>query len=265
MTSSPGRWPACFPVALAVCLAIWVAAGCDHPPQPREAKAGSPDTSLVPSAPGLPASSTPAVTGGTAPLPERTDTDEAANQFIFEAQSLVDARNWTAALELYQKAAARTPKNEDLHFRMGVCQAALGLQDQAEREYREAIRLFPDFIEAHNNLGSLLVRQGHLEEGLVHLRAAVAGNSQNPKARNNLGMALAKQGNLVSAITEFEEASHLDPGSTEVWVNLANAYILQHRYAEARVPLETALRLDPQFAPALKARDRLESRSGVKH
>lgn len=263
MTSSLGRFPACFPATLAVCLAIWSAAGCD--PGPHEAKAISPDSSLVPSGVSFPVSSNPAVTGGTAPLPERTDTDEAANQFILNAQALADTKNWTAALDVYRKAVALSPKNEDIHFRMGVCHAALGQQDQAEGEYREAIRLFPDFPEAHNNLGSLLVRQGHLDEGLTHLRAALVGNPKNPKAHNNLGMALARQGNLASAITEFEEASRLDPASPEVWVNLANAYILQRRYAEARVPLDTALGLDPQFAPALKARGRLESRSGGNH
>jgi Flp pilus assembly protein TadD len=263
MTSSLGRLSACFRVALAVGLAILVTSGCDH--QQPEAKATPPSSTSALSGTNLPPPPTPAVTSGTAPLPERTDTDELANQYILDAQSLADTKNWTAALELYRKASTLSPKNEDLHFRMGVCHAALGQQDQAEREYREAIRLFPDFPEAHNNLGSLLVRQGHLEEGLSHLHTAIAGNPQNPKAHNNLGMALAKQGDLASAITEFEEASRLDPRSAEVWVNLANAYMLQRRYAEARVPLDTALRLDPQFAPALKARDRLESRSGVNH
>ncbi len=263
MTSSLGRLPTCFPAALAVCLVILVTAGCG--PQPHESKATPPSSTSALSGATFPPLPTPAVTGGTAPLPERTDTDELANQYILDAQSLADGKNWTAALDLYRKAVVLSPKNEDIHFRIGVCHAALGQPDQAEREYREAIHLFPDFPEAHNNLGSLLVRQGQLEEGLVHLHTAIAGNPQNPKAHNNLGMALAKKGNLTSAITEFEEAGRLDPASTEVWVNLANAYILQRRYAEARVPLDTALRLDPQFAPALKARDRLESRSGVNH
>ncbi len=261
MFSRPEPLPVGFTTVLTGCLTILVAAGCG--PRPDVASTAASGSSAVLPGTNVSHGSTQTVAGGTAPLPERTDTDEVANQIILDAQALADAKNWSGALEQYRKAVALSPKNEDLHFRMGVGYSALGRQEQAEQEYREAIRLFPDFPEAHNNLGSLLVRQGHLEEGLSHLKTAIAGNSQNPKAHNNLGMALARQGNLTSAIAEFEEASRLDPGSTEVWVNLANAYLLQHRYSEARAPLETALRLDPQFGPALKARDRLEARSEV--
>lgn len=197
---------------------------------------------------------------GTAPLPDRSDPDDVANQAILDAQGLVDAKNWPAALERYQKAAALSPKNEEIHFRLGICHVALGNLEAAEKDYRTAVQLFPDYAEAHNNLGSLLVRQGHLTEGIEHIRTALANSPQSPKAHNNLGMALAKQGNLGGAIAEFQESTRLDPNSAEVWVNLANAYLLQHRYAEAAEPLRTALRLHPEFPPAIKAQARLTTR-----
>lgn len=194
---------------------------------------------------------------GTSPLPERPNADDTVNQSILEAQALADAKNWVAALERFRQAAAISPKDEEIRFRMGVCLAAMGLSNEAVLEYQEAIRLLPEYSEAHNNLGSLLIRLGHTDEGITHIRQAVSSNPQNARARNNLGMAWAKQGNLPSAAGEFEEAVRLDPDSIETWVNLANVYLLQHRYSEASIQIERALRLDPQFPPALKAKSRL--------
>ena len=205
------------------------------------------------------ANSVKSSTEGTAPLPDRGDLNDVANQAILDAQGLIDAKNWPAAVERYQAAAALNPKNEEIHFRLGVCHAAMGQPEAAEKDYRTAIQLLPEYAEAHNNLGSLLVRQGHLTEGIEHIRTAIANSPQSPKAHNNLGMALAKQGKLGEALTEFQESTRLDPNSVEVWVNLAT-YMLQHRYVEAAEPLRTALRLNPQFPPALKAQSRLAAR-----
>ena len=39
--------------------------------------------------------------------------------------------------------------------------------------FREAIRLRPDYAEAHNNLGLVLIQSGKDDEGIAALREAV--------------------------------------------------------------------------------------------
>ena len=45
--------------------------------------------------------------------------------------------------------------------------------DEAIAEYREAIRLKPDFAEAHNNLGNALQAKGKLDEAIAEYREAI--------------------------------------------------------------------------------------------
>ena len=63
----------------------------------------------------------------------------------------------------------------------------------AESAYREAIRLRPDYPEAHNNLGILLARQGRLEAAIGHFRETLRIRPDNPEAQRNLDAALSER------------------------------------------------------------------------
>lgn len=62
------------------------------------------------------------------------------------------------------------------HYNLGVSLSNKGDIDGAMREYREALRLQPDYFDALENLGLLLVKKGDLNgaikehETAVHLR-----------------------------------------------------------------------------------------------
>src|SRR5207237_850288 len=125
-------------------------------------------------------------------------------------------------------------------------------------EYLEALRIYPDYTEAHNNLGNLLVADGKLEEAIEHFRAALKISPDSASAQNNLGNALARQGKVGEAIPCFREAARLKPDYLEARHNLASAYLAQGRIDEAITEFTAILKLNPDFAPArhglLKAR-----------
>lgn len=52
--------------------------------------------------------------------------------------------------------------------------------DEAEKEYREALRLEPDFARAHANLGFLLKRLKRSEESVQEFEMALASKEQLP-------------------------------------------------------------------------------------
>jgi Flp pilus assembly protein TadD len=53
-------------------------------------------------------------------------------------------------------------------------------------EYREALRLKPDYAEAHNNLGAALGDKHDLEGAIAEYRAAVQLDPNLAQARTNL-------------------------------------------------------------------------------
>ena len=52
--------------------------------------------------------------------------------------------------------------------------------------FQEAIRIRPDYAEAHNNLGAALVMQGRTGEAIFHFREAERIKPHGTGARGNL-------------------------------------------------------------------------------
>ena len=53
--------------------------------------------------------------------------------------------------------------------------------EEAIAEYRQAIRINPNFLEAHNNLGSLLKQRGDVEEAIAEFRHCLLYTSPSPR------------------------------------------------------------------------------------
>ena len=79
-------------------------------------------------------------------------------------------------------------------------------------EFQAAVRLRPDYADAHNNLGNALAETpGRLPEAVAEYQAALRIEPDHPKAHINLGDALAKSGRLPEAIVEYEAALRIRP------------------------------------------------------
>jgi tetratricopeptide (TPR) repeat protein len=77
-----------------------------------------------------------------------------------------------------------------------------GSIEEAMGHYKDALRIRPDYPQAHNNLGSILAEQGKLEEAIFHYRQALRLDPNYQKARDNLDVAIR---NLNSSGKEEEK------------------------------------------------------------
>ena len=110
--------------------------------------------------------------------------------------------------------AARAPaqaRPRFAFFTIGLVLRDRGEWEEAIAQFREAIRLDPDFGRARYNLGALLRGQGKLDEAIAQFRRAILGRARRPRPPPRLGLALYQQGHLDGAISEFREAIRLEP------------------------------------------------------
>src|SRR5205823_5424515 len=70
------------------------------------------------------------------------------------AQALVQSGRVEDGLALYERLVKESRDNPWLHFRHGYALGELGRLREEEAAYREAIRLQPDLLKAHCNLGN---------------------------------------------------------------------------------------------------------------
>lgn len=121
---------------------------------------------------------------------------------------------------------------------------------EAERVLRKAVALAPDFVEAYGNLGNVLQDQGRFEEAASACRRALAMNPGIAAPYNILGNALKGAGRLEEAEKAYREALSLQPGVAVVHNNLGTVLFAQGRVPEAEQALRQALSLNPELAMA---------------
>jgi len=95
---------------------------------------------------------------------------------------------------------------------LGDTYARAGQWQQAIGAYQSAIRLKPDFAEAHNNLGFALISSGLTPNAIEEFRAATRDQPDYADAHANLGLALLKQpGHESEALDHLGTALRLKP------------------------------------------------------
>ncbi len=88
------------------------------------------------------------------------------------AEKCEDANEMDKAVEAYRQALAITPDYPDLHFRLGILCAHLGLTNDATASFGRAIELNPDYIEARVQRAMLLVAGRQPDEAAREFAAA---------------------------------------------------------------------------------------------
>jgi protein O-GlcNAc transferase len=146
-----------------------------------------------------------------------------------------------------QIVQADATRVDALHL-LGLIAVRTGRDDLA-REYLEAaVRLKPDFAEAHNILGIVLVKHRKLAEAVASFRQALRARPDDALAHTNLGNVLRQQGDLDAAVASFREAVRLRPHLAEASNNLGSVLHQQGRLQEAEVHLRRARVLKPDSA-----------------
>lgn len=125
-----------------------------------------------------------------------------------------------------------------------------GRPKEAMDELQEAVRLKPDFTEAHNNLGAVLEDEGRLPEAIEQYRLALDLKPDFEEAHYNLGIALQKTGRLPEAIDQYWQAIQLKPDDAAARDHLGTILEQAGRIPEAEDQFQHALQINPDDAGA---------------
>ena len=117
-----------------------------------------------------------------------------------------------------------------------------------ETLWRTTLAQNPGAFIAHDNLGVLLDKQGHLLEAKSHFEQVLKIKPDFANTYFNLGAVLGKLGNADGARAVYAEALRLRPLYAEAHNNLGILYATRGELAAARYHFEMALRIKPGLA-----------------
>ncbi len=97
------------------------------------------------------------------------------------------SKDYTLAIDAYQKAVALNPKLSDAFFNLGFIYATTGMYEDAEKLFVRVVQLEPAYLDkAFFNLAVTQERLGKREECLANLQMAIMIRPENQKAQNYL-------------------------------------------------------------------------------
>jgi len=145
----------------------------------------------------------------------------------------------------FKAALKLDPLNADAYRELATTYSAMGHADQAEATYKRAIELRHDWSSV-KQLGVFYFNNGPLSEAERCFREVIRLTPDSAKAYSNLGGTYAKMGRYADAATQLEKSISLAPTS-DGYNNLGYLYYWDlENYAQAAAQFHNAIGLAPE-------------------
>jgi len=179
--------------------------------------------------------------------------------FLNLGEALRDQGQLAEATESLQRAALLAPRAAtEVRQELGTVYARQSQWAQALAEFEMARRLGSEDPRLFLYTGEVLWKLGRRAESLEHLREAIRLKPDYWEAHYRLGDELAAADDLTGATGEFEQVLRLNPGHIKTHLNLGVALYKLGRFQEAAQRFDETLRLEPSNPIALDFRRKAE-------
>lgn len=136
------------------------------------------------------------------------------------------------------------------HYSIGNVFLTEEKYDQAIKQYRSALGLWPDFTEAAGNLAVALDLTGKSSDALKVIGKIDNLSESSSELSKNKGILLLKNRLYEKALKQYTVLLEKNPNDPDVMYGLGVSYFYLKRYPDARNYLETALQIKPDLERA---------------
>jgi len=155
-------------------------------------------------------------------------------------------RHWRNSITLWTHCLAATRGNATAHYQLGHALQHSGQANEAMKQYREALRIKPDHLDANLNLGVALVETNQLQEATNYFGKALRIEPDYAKAHINMGNALYKLKDFSGATNHYAQALQTNPDNGNTHHVYALALLDLGDFTGAITHASEAMRLDPK-------------------
>ena len=166
---------------------------------------------------------------------------------------------WLRPTEAYPKAKLTVQKALSLDDTLGAAHANLGALFMfydfdwvsAEREYRRAIELSPDYPITYELYSYLLCALGRPDEGVEQARRALEVDPLSGPLSNDLALAYYQARRYDEAIQQYQKTLEIEPARGESLLGLGMVYEQKGMYDEAINQYQMAMKSMGKTSPIL--------------
>jgi len=172
--------------------------------------------------------------------------------------------DWQNEITFYHKTLKDGSNSARVHYNLGNAYGLKDMYDEAEKHYRIALDLIPDYPEALSNLGLLYYRRGEVDEAIPLYERANGLKGDLVENHANLGLAYEKKGRYAEAEREFRRTLELNPNHSSALNGLGVILGYRGEYEKAAELFRKAFRSDPKNIDAKSNLEQLVKLGKVK-
>jgi tetratricopeptide (TPR) repeat protein len=179
-------------------------------------------------------------------LPENYPPDQRERVWLAGKASLYAAHSpaeFERADEFAARLESRYPAQPEVHFFRATLYGFEGKKAEAEREYREELKISPSHVPSLVALAAIDLEKAEVAGAGILARQATGADPKNAEAHHLLGRVLLANGDLRASASELETAKQLAPDSPGVRSHLAMVYAKLGRTQEAKAEAAAFLAL----------------------
>lgn len=141
------------------------------------------------------------------------------------------------ALELNESLAEAHTSLAQIHFEFDRQMA------EAEKEFKRAIELNPNYATAYQWYAEFLTAQGHFEDAIFRMKRAEEIDPLSPIIKADLGTTYNTARDYDRALQQYQRALQLNPNFAAAYWWMGETYTMKGQFAEAIASLKKALDL----------------------
>ncbi len=168
------------------------------------------------------------------------------------AQVLLSKGKFQNAIKYLRLAEHVEPDNPDIHLMKGSAFLMTGIEFEAEKSFRKALRYSSnDKDEILYNIGLSYVQADDIKTGIEYFEKSLQFNPKNEMVLYDLGFFCDQEGDFQKSVDYYNRYLDIDPFNFSIWFNMGITYNKTGEYEKAIEAYEFALAVNQDFVQAL--------------
>lgn len=170
---------------------------------------------------------------------------------IYQAEIEIRGGQASDAVNTLQAVLKNDPDNAVAHYQQGLAFDQLGNTNRAETEWRDAVRLRSDIVEAHRALAGVAIHRNDASALAQEADAIIAIQPAAPDGYLLRAVAEMDRKEYATADDYIHRSLEKQSNNPAAYVQLGNLRVAQEQLAEAQKAYQQALDQDPNSTDAL--------------
>ncbi|MGB0041626.1 MAG: tetratricopeptide repeat protein [Terriglobales bacterium] len=181
-------------------------------------------------------------------LKEKPDDEDAQ---VYKGEIEIRGGKGSDAVNTLQAVLKNNPDNAIAHYQLGLAFDQMGNTNRAEAEWRDAVRLRNELVEAHRALAGVAIHRRDPSGLAQEADQIIALQPGSPDGYLLRGVAEIDRKDFARADEYLHRSISVQPNNPDAYVQLGNLRMAENKLDEAQKAYQQALDQDPNSTDAL--------------